>query len=89
MEPPKVVLATFGIDQPDNAARVVRLGVGRTLELRRYRVATIVRELQALDDDLYRTRAIEIGKQIAGEDGAGAAADIIVGLLEQRRAPAS
>jgi hypothetical protein len=33
--------------------------------------------------------AVEIGKQIAEEDGASAAADIIVGLHELRRAASS
>jgi UDP:flavonoid glycosyltransferase YjiC (YdhE family) len=65
-------------DQPDNAARVSRLGVGRGLDARKYtaeRAATELRRL--LDDAAYRTRAEEIGRVVSAENGTKAACDAI------------
>jgi rhamnosyltransferase subunit B len=83
------LIAPYLVDQPDNAARVVRLGVGRTLELKSYRAAAVAQQLQALDGDPYRARAIEVGGQVAAEDGASAAARIIIEQLERARTASS
>jgi rhamnosyltransferase subunit B len=43
-----MLVMPFGFDQPDNAARVTRLGVGRTLPRSRYTADRAARELAAL-----------------------------------------
>lgn len=69
-------------DQPDNAHRVERLGVARTLKPSRYRSARVRRELAALlDDPRYRKRAAEVADQVDREPGAEGAARAIEGLL--------
>jgi rhamnosyltransferase subunit B len=88
------LVAPYLVDQPDNAARVVRLGVGRTLELAHYRAERVLQELRTLTSDIgYAQRAIRIGEQVAKEDGAGAGADLIVEIIARtwrnRAAPRS
>jgi len=65
-------------DQPDNAWRVARLGVARTLYPKRYTAARAASELQRLlDDPSYAARAREAAVIVAAEGGAHAAADAI------------
>lgn len=76
------LIAPYLVDQPDNAARVERLGAGRVLELNRYRGDRVAEALRALlNDARYSERAREVGERIANEEGAAAAADIIVETL--------
>lgn len=73
-------------DQFDNAARVVRLGCGRSLPRPRYNAASATKELAALlGDKDYSVRAGEIGLQVQKENGAAAAADAIEELLITER----
>ena len=73
-------------DQFDNAARVVRLGCGRSLPRPRYNAASATKELAALFDNRnYATKAGEIGLQVQKENGAAAAADAIEELLTTDR----
>jgi rhamnosyltransferase subunit B len=72
----------FAHDQPDNAARVARLGIARTLPPHRYRAYRVAYELRRLlGDPAYGRRAAEVGEQVRGEDGVGAACDALEGLL--------
>jgi rhamnosyltransferase subunit B len=65
-------------DQPDNAARIARLGLGRALAQGAYRAARVEGELRhLLDDPGYTTRAEEVGRQVRQEDGAGRACEAI------------
>jgi UDP:flavonoid glycosyltransferase YjiC (YdhE family) len=69
-------------DQPDNAHRVERLGISRTVYPRRYRVASVERALgELLADGECGSRARQVGAVVAGERGAGRAADALDGLL--------
>ncbi len=69
-------------DRPDNAARVVRLGVGRQVSRDRYSATVLAAELkQLLLDPVYQERAASIGRLLRAEDGVGAAADAIEALL--------
>jgi UDP:flavonoid glycosyltransferase YjiC (YdhE family) len=69
-------------DQPDNAMRVARLGVSRTLYPRRYTEAAVVRELDALlMDEAYAVRAAQIGTRVRSEHGESAACDALERLL--------
>ena len=73
-------------DQFDNAARVARLGCGRSLPRPRYNAASATKELAAvLGDNNYSVRANEIGSQVQKENGAAAAADAIEELLTTDR----
>jgi UDP:flavonoid glycosyltransferase YjiC (YdhE family) len=69
-------------DQPDNAERVVRLGIARTLSPRRYTPTRIAAELhRLLADPTYTQRASEVGAQVRQEDGARVACDALGELL--------
>ena len=78
--PQLIVPATA--DQPDNAARVARLGVGRTLLRAEYEPVRGAQEVgMLLRRGAYRARAQELSRRISLEDGAAAAADILESAL--------
>ncbi len=79
-----MLVVPFGVDQPDNAARAERLGVGRVVPERRYRVDRVITALRALLGPAYRSRAAEVGAAIRREDGAEAAAEAIERVLGDR-----
>jgi UDP:flavonoid glycosyltransferase YjiC (YdhE family) len=84
---PQLVVPFFG-DQPDNAGRLGRLGVGRVLKRKRYTAERASIELAALlGDPGYARRAAEICKIVAHEDGAAKAASVIDALLKARGGP--
>ena len=65
-------------DQPDNAFRVTRLGVARTLFPKHYTAARAATELERLlGDPSYGARAGETARIVSAEGGADAAADAI------------
>jgi UDP:flavonoid glycosyltransferase YjiC (YdhE family) len=69
-------------DQPDNAHRVERLGVARVLDARRYRARHAAAHLRTLlADPSYRAAGERARQAIAGEDGAGAACEVIEQVL--------
>jgi UDP:flavonoid glycosyltransferase YjiC (YdhE family) len=69
-------------DQPDNAMRVARLGVSRTLYPHRYSEAAVVRELGALLSDRgYGARAGDVGGCVRQEGGAERACDALESLI--------
>jgi UDP:flavonoid glycosyltransferase YjiC (YdhE family) len=70
-------------DQPDNAERVARLGIARTISRRRYTPARVAAELhRLLNDPRYTQRASLVGVQVRQEDGARVACDALCGLLK-------
>ena len=71
-----------GFDQPDNAARVKRIGAGLTIARNRYNAQTSARTLRRLlDDPLYGERTGKIGQRLQTEDGLGDACEAIERLL--------
>ncbi|HWP52586.1 MAG TPA: nucleotide disphospho-sugar-binding domain-containing protein, partial [Pyrinomonadaceae bacterium] len=77
-----VLILPHAHDQFDNAARVVRLGCGRTIPRPRYTVATAITELQALlNDRRYAERAAEVGEIVRQENGTTVAVDAIERVL--------
>ncbi len=73
-----MLVVPWGHDQPDNAHRVARLGVARTIPRHRYSAATASEALRRLlDDPSYSTRAAEVGRRVRDEPGASAACDAI------------
>ena len=77
-----MLVVPYGADQPDNAARVVRLGVGRTLTRGQYQRARVTLALrQLLEGRQYARRAEELGAAIRAERGAAVACDAIEAVL--------
>jgi rhamnosyltransferase subunit B len=72
------LIMPYSHDQPDNAARVERLGTSRTISRNQYlgsRVAKKLKEL--LENPSYAAKALEIGQIIQAENGVGVACDAI------------
>ena len=73
-----MLVVPFAHDQFDNAARVTRLGVARTISRRRYTGETAARTLgELLADPRATDRATELGGQIRNERGIELAATAI------------
>ncbi|MCA1685141.1 MAG: glycosyltransferase, partial [Planctomycetia bacterium] len=73
-----MLVVPWGFDQPDNAARVVRLGVALTVPRARYSARTAARALhRLLDEPGFSARAAEVGRRVAAEDGASVACGAI------------
>jgi len=77
-----MLVVPFAHDQPDNALRIQRRGLGRMLLQKRYTAASATRELRRiLDQPQYAERATGVGARVRAEDGIGAACDAIEELL--------
>lgn len=77
-----MLVVPFSHDQPDNAARVVKLGVARTLARKNYSAQTAARKLEKLlNDSATGEQAQRIGEQVQKEDGARVAADLLEDCL--------
>jgi len=73
-------------DQFDNAARVTRLGIARTISRHRYRPSCVAAELRhLLDNPQYSQQASGIGERVRREDGLWAACDALEELLQGGR----
>jgi UDP:flavonoid glycosyltransferase YjiC (YdhE family) len=69
-------------DQPDNAWRLTRLGLARTVYPGAYKAARVARELeQLLADPRYAARAGEVAAQVAQDPGLPLACDVIEAAL--------
>ena len=77
------LLTPAGFDQPDNAARAARLGIGRVLPFRRaHNHVRLARELRALfREPTHAKAALEMAEKSRGLDGAVAAAQRIMDCL--------
>jgi UDP:flavonoid glycosyltransferase YjiC (YdhE family) len=77
------LVVPFGFDQPDNAARAIRLGVADVLLPERYTADTAVTALQRLlRDPLIHQRTAEIAAVIRAENGVVAACDALEDAIE-------
>jgi rhamnosyltransferase subunit B len=79
-----MLVVPFAWDQPDNADRVSRMGIARTIPKRRYtpkRAAAALRRL--LDDPTYSQRASQVAEQMQEEQGVSTACDALERLLRQ------
>lgn len=78
-----MLVVPFNHDQPDNAMRITRLGVGRSLARRQYNAKRVAAELnQLLSNTEYARKAAEVGQVVKSENGARAAADAIESALK-------
>jgi rhamnosyltransferase subunit B len=83
-----VLIMPCGVDQPDNAHRMRRLGIAQIITRRRYRADRVARELKRLlEDPVYARRAKEVGVRAQTEDGAAVAAEALIALLRRRGTP--
>jgi len=77
-----MLVVPHGQDQPDNARRCVKLGVGRSLGADRYTVPRVTRELsELLSNPSYRDRAAEVGCEVGAENGTKTACDAVEEIL--------
>jgi UDP:flavonoid glycosyltransferase YjiC (YdhE family) len=78
-----MLVMPYAHDQPDNAERLRRLGLARTIARHRYSPARAAAELaHLLATPSYSERASQIGAQVRQEDGVRAACDGLEGLLQ-------
>jgi len=68
----------YSHDQPDNAARVKRLGTSQIIPRKQYAAERVARQLgELLEDPSYAAKAAENGDIIRAEDGVNVACDAI------------
>jgi rhamnosyltransferase subunit B len=73
-----MIVVPYGFDQPDNAARVRRLGVAETISRSKYNSDRVVAALQRiLGDAAYAQRAEAVAQTVRAEDGVRAACDAL------------
>ena len=76
------LIVPYGWDQPDNGARVKRLGAGLCMARAAYSVQSAVAELgRLLVEPQFAARAAEVGAQIRREDALKGACDAIESVL--------
>ncbi|HVZ99753.1 MAG TPA: glycosyltransferase [Caulobacterales bacterium] len=80
------LVVPFSADQPDNALRLVRLGVARTVPIANFTPKKAAQELDLLETPHYAPRALDICAALAQEDGPAAAAEAIERVLEMHSA---
>ncbi len=72
------LIMPYSHDQPDNAARVERLGTSRAIPRKHYSAKRVVKDLaELLENPTYLTQAKKIGSIIQAEDGVNMACDAI------------
>lgn len=77
-----MLIVPFGWDQPDNAARAVRLGIALSLSRKRYTVDRAARALQRLiNESRFQQRAMGVQKQMQAEDGVPSACNVLEQML--------
>ena len=77
-----MLVVPFAFDQPDNAARIGKLGVGNKLFIHDYSAARAARALEPLlSEPACRQRAAAVGARIRDEDGVGNACEALEKLL--------
>ncbi|NER79536.1 MAG: glycosyltransferase family 1 protein [Leptolyngbya sp. SIO1D8] len=78
------LIVPYSHDQPDNAARVQRLGLSRTIERKQYSAAKAAKELNKLiETPSYATKAAKIGRIVQAENGVDVACDAIEKQLKE------
>ena len=80
-----MLVVPWAHDQPDNAFRIRKLGVGRSLKRSRYKAAKVAAALEKLlGDESYAVAANILGSKIENEDGVRVACDTIEATLRTR-----
>lgn len=77
------LVVPYSHDQPDNAARVERLGTSRTIPRKPYSAVRVAKQLrELLGNSNYAAKAAEIGRIVQAENGVGMACDVIEQQLQ-------
>ncbi|MEO0947414.1 MAG: glycosyltransferase [Cyanobacteria bacterium J06641_5] len=77
------LVVPYSHDQPDNAARVERLGTSRTIPRQKYAAKLVAKRLrEILDNPRYTAKATAIASRLRAEDGVKAACDAIEQRLQ-------
>jgi UDP:flavonoid glycosyltransferase YjiC (YdhE family) len=77
-----MIVVPWAHDQPDNAERIRKLSVGRSLSRKDYTASRIETELrQLLNNSAYQAKSDELGKKIRAEDGVKVACDLLGTML--------
>ncbi|MDZ4803131.1 MAG: glycosyltransferase [Bryobacteraceae bacterium] len=72
------LVTPFAYDQPDNALRLVRLTIARTIRRDRYTARRAASEIETLlNDQRYRTNAERIARIVEAENGVAVACDVL------------
>ena len=80
-----MLVVPWAYDQPDQAARLVRIGVARTVSRHRYTAARAVRQLDPLlHNAQYAVRCQETAEQVRAENGLGIACDALEASMRLR-----
>ncbi len=79
------LIMPYSHDQPDNAARCERIGVGRSISREKYTAENSAAQLrELLKDSSYKTNAIEASEIVKAEHGTNIACDAIESVLKKR-----
>jgi rhamnosyltransferase subunit B len=80
-----MLVVPWAHDQPDNAERIRKIGVGRSLRRKRYRARRAAEQLeQLLKEPGYQANARKASEIIAGENGVERACDVVENALRSR-----
>jgi rhamnosyltransferase subunit B len=81
-----MLIMPYSHDQPDNARRMRRLRISRTIQKVNFKPARVARKLRAiLDDPEYSARAQTFAQKISWEDGTRMACDALEALYSKTR----
>jgi UDP:flavonoid glycosyltransferase YjiC (YdhE family) len=82
-----MLIMPYSHDQPDNARRMERLGVSRTIQKASYTSGRVARAVTSLlEKPEYAAQSTRVAEQLRGEDGVKAACDALEGLHQGTRA---
>jgi UDP:flavonoid glycosyltransferase YjiC (YdhE family) len=83
-----MLIMPYSHDQPDNARRMRRLKVARSIQRARYTPARVAGTLQAmLAEPAYAERAKQVAEQLSQEDGLRTACDALEALYRNTHKP--
>ncbi len=81
-----MLIMPYSHDQPDNARRMLRMGVARVIQRSSYKPWRVARRVKAiLADPEYAERAKLVAQQVAQEDGVRTACDALEALYVRTR----
>ncbi len=80
-----MIVVPYSHDQPDNGARVRRLGAGRVIPRGKYRAERVAKEIEILlARNAYAEAAAQATREMAHENGVRTACDGLEALIEQQ-----
>lgn len=81
-----MLIMPYSHDQPDNARRMKRMQLSRTIERKNYQPAHVARTLQAMfDDPGYARRAARVAAELKREDGVRSACNALEELYARSK----